>query len=221
MNVEALNLYGDKQKFVASGHGADIATQRADDLDLMALTHIRSGSFVLDLACGQGGQSLRMAHAGANVLALDIENFQNVFAEYDPHPGKLHFAQFDLMNLSDINCAHLADAIVCQRAIHYFRFEHAVEIVKHMGNLLSKTGKIFLSASGISSELGNQYAGAEQPIETRFGRLHPTMAGKHGIHAEVCLYSEDDMILLAELAGLQVVDIFSSPFGNIKAVISK
>lgn len=62
-----LNKYGDQPILLAAGHGADIASQRADDLNMMAIDHARSRSsvFAIDIACGAGGQSLRLAQEGA------------------------------------------------------------------------------------------------------------------------------------------------------------
>lgn len=218
----ALNIYGDSPKFSAQGHGADIATQRADDLDLMAIRHLasRPDMFTIDLACGAGGQSLRMANAGADVLAMDIIDFSKEFKGYDPQPGKLHFVQFDMTNLADLNCVEQAEVIVCQRAIHYFKFKQAVCILSHMKRLLANKGKIYLSASGIGSELGIGYQASPDSLEKRFGHLHPDMADKHGIHAEVCLYAEEDMNTLVTMAGLKIESLYSSAFGNVKAVIT-
>jgi len=55
------------------GHGVDVAVKRADDLDRTVLQYIAAypGCRVLDLGSGAGGQSLRMATAGAHVTAVD------------------------------------------------------------------------------------------------------------------------------------------------------
>jgi len=44
------------------------------------------------------------------------------------------------------------------------------------------------------------------------------MRDKHGIHGPVCLYSEDDMKSILTESGFAVETLFSSTFGNIKAV---
>lgn len=38
----AINLYGDQRVATSTGHGIDIASQRADDLDLMAVEQVQS-----------------------------------------------------------------------------------------------------------------------------------------------------------------------------------
>lgn len=222
METINLNDYGDKPVFKASGHGADIASQRADDLDNMAIERVRPGQLVLDLACGAGGQSFRLADRGADVLAMDMINFHDQFAHYvspEGIKGRARFFQFNLHNLHDFNLHNPAEIIVCQRAIHYFRFKQAVRILTDMKRLLAPEGRIYLSASGIGSELGTNYMHSGHPIEDRFSVLHPSMVRKHGIESAVCLYSEEEMALLIAMAGLKVEKLFSSPFGNVKAVI--
>lgn len=77
-----LNGYGDKRNPTISNHGVDIAAQRADDLDGMALDHLRSikdQARALDVASASGGQAIRMALVGADVLDLDIDDYSEAF----------------------------------------------------------------------------------------------------------------------------------------------
>ena len=65
------------------GHGVDVAVNRADDLDKRSLAYIAEhpGCRVLDLGSGAGGQSVRMAQAGASVLAVDQYDFTDAFMD--------------------------------------------------------------------------------------------------------------------------------------------
>lgn len=221
--VKALNLYDDKPVFLASGHGADIASQRADDLDLMAIEHTRSraSTFAIDIACGAGGQAIRLANLGATVVATDIEDMTDVIRIASDNinpPGKVTFVQLDMRNLDKLHIEMQADVIVCQRAIHYLPFDEAVEVIGAMRQLLAPGGKLYLSASGINSELGDGYFGCKEFLESRYTELDAAMRDKHGIHGPVCLYSEEDMAQLLTMGGFTPDRIFSSKFGNIKAV---
>ncbi len=221
--VKALNLYDDKPVFLASGHGADIASQRADDLDLMAIEHTRSraSTFAIDIACGAGGQAIRLANLGATVVATDIEDMTEVIriaSDNANPPGKITFVQLDMRNLDKLHIEMQADVIVCQRAIHYLPFPEAVEVIGAIRQLLAPEGKFYLSASGINSELGEGYVGCKEFLESRYTELAPAMRDKHGIHGPVCLYSEEDMDQLLTMGGFMPEKIFSSKFGNIKAV---
>ena len=83
-----INIHGDERLLAGDGrHGVDVAIQRADDLDMLAIKHIKSrsqdGLFTkaVDFGCGSGGQVFRMAQAGANVLGVDItdaSDFRNL-----------------------------------------------------------------------------------------------------------------------------------------------
>lgn len=221
----ALNLYGDKPRFESQGHGADIASQRADDLDLIALGFLRSRphsstTMALDLACGKGGQAYRMALAGARVIAVDSSDFEDDILKLRKSSGGLNisFLKED-MRFLDFPGTVSFDIIICQRAIHYLPHLEAIKVVARMGKWLKPDGRIFLSASGANSELGSLYPGLEHNVEDRFHPLDPAMQEKHDIRGDVCLYTQDDIHLLAKRSNLQVLQSFLSPFGNIKAVL--
>lgn len=217
----SLNDYGDHPVFLAAGHGADIASQRADDLDLMAIDHVRSraSTFAIDIACGAGGQAIRLAQQGASVLATDIADMADIILSAAANlPGKVSFVKLDMRALDKLHVEMLADVIICQRAIHYLPFSDAVTVISAMNRLLTPDCRLYLSASGIHSELGDGYPGSDVPLEDRYAELAPVMRSKHGIHGPVCLYSEEDVAQLLAKGGFVSETIFSSTFGNIKAV---
>lgn len=218
-----LNLYGDRAAFLSGGHGADIASQRADDLDRKCLNHLSSleAPLAIDLACGVGGQTLRMAQAGARVVAVDQVNFAPAILAQADNPALrslLSFVQCDMRALSPSLFPGLADAIICQRAIHYLPYDDATVVLKRVHQLLAPSGQLFISASGIHSELGTDYQGTEVSVFDRYYPLSDSVASKHDIRGPVCLYSETDMIMLLREARFLPIQVYSSPFGNIKAV---
>jgi hypothetical protein len=83
---------------------------------------------------------------------------------------------------------------------------------------MRQDAKLFLSASGLQSELGVDYGGREDALRDRFSPLSPAMALKHGIHESVCLYTMDELVSLCEHASFRVERIFSSSFGNVKGI---
>ncbi len=48
--------------------------------------------------------------------------------------------------------------------------------------------------------------------------LAPAMAAKHGVHDEICLYAAEDLARLGDAAGLEVISVTASAFGNKKAI---
>jgi SAM-dependent methyltransferase len=221
-----LNLYGDARNVTIGGHGVDIAAQRADDLDTAALEFlIKVGGHAraLDAASASGGQAARMAVAGADVVALDIDDYTdacNAVAAAHGVEEQVRFVQHDLTHLDEAAAAALGefDAIVCQRMIHYVPYSHAIDIVRRLKRLLRKGGRLYLSASGLHSELGDGYAAATAPVDMRYSPLSDEMVERHGINGPVCLYSVANLAQLIEAAGMRVERVYASAFGNIKAI---
>lgn len=221
-----INVYGDEQRFARDGFGIDIATQRADDLDEMTLEAIRSMVAVsktprsLDIACGAGGQAARMSAAGALVTACDIIDYEEAIAATCQHLSApmVSFSKTDMRALTDVFPPHGFDILTCQRAIHYLPYQAALAAVSSMATLLVPGGRLFLSASGLESELAAGYSGKDMHIHARYAPLSPEIVARHGIHGPVCLYTKDELLTLMEGAGFNVLTVFASPFGNVKAM---
>lgn len=227
MMPQSINLYGDQRVATITGHGIDIASQRADDLDLMAVDQVRDlasrqrPAFALDAGCGHGGQSARLAKAGANVLAIDIEDYQAQVVELMRREGIETGFDFRLTSVMDKPELGPFDVIMCQRMIHYLRYADAKEALAWFLHVSRADARLFISASGMDSELGDGYAGKTTPPHARFFTLAPAMAGKHSIHPPVCLYRKDELEALVSDAGWAVEKAFLSPFGNVKMVARK
>jgi SAM-dependent methyltransferase len=229
MSETSINNYGDQRIQTNTGHGVDIATQRADDLDLAAIAHIESikpdvkqgRAHVLEIGCGFGGQAVRMAKAGAKVLATDLEDYSEHVAQLssDVSEGSVDFLQAKIEDLSQVlGCTERFDVVMCQRMIHYLPWAAAVASLRSLRSVAKHGGRLFISASGLLSELGQGYEGKDVAIPERFHRLEEAMATKHAIFPRVCLYTEAEMIALLTETGWEPVKVFSSPFGNIKAI---
>ncbi len=218
-----------RRRPVGAGHGIDVASQRADELDERCLAFL-DARFVhmpamrpsaLDLACGQGGQALRMAAAGARVTAVDLldqgATLQRAAAGLTLWQPPL-FVRADFRSLPETLPGAPYDVMVCQRAIHYVRYDEAVTAMRTWLRYLKPGGRIFLSASGLTSELGRGYPHWGQPVAERWARLAPAMADRHDMRQPVCLYEAMDLVTLLHAAGFGIAEVFRSPFGNVKAV---
>lgn len=225
MSGSILNTYGDQCLSAALGFGADISSQRIDDLDSESIafaSKLKKPFYAIDLGCGYGAHSARFAKVGANVIAVDIADQSANIAESLEKEGLASDAiRFMRINvLDDLSWMAPADIIYSQRMIHYFKFNQALNLMANLHRKLKTTGKLFISASGINSELGNGYPDKLTSLHDRFNTLNPEMAKKHGITSPVCLYSEEDLRNLLEQAGFRVTKIWASAFGNIKAIAS-
>ena len=204
------------------GFGVDVAIKRTDDLDKRMLEHLRSKHKpkVLDLGSGAGGQSVRMAQLGAEVTAVDVYDFSEEFAAYRIKGGwseaVLKFIFADISNLPDIlQDKKFTDALM-QRTIHYLPYARALAILKFLRTVVQD--KLFISVTGMDSAVGENYAGRDLLIEERFAKLGQVEADTFQIHAPICLYRQKEFVTLLESAGWEVEDVWSSAFGNLKAV---
>jgi SAM-dependent methyltransferase len=225
--MSEFNVYGDRQITTGLGYGIDVAKQRQDYLDGSAIRRIKSligqprGTVVraLDAACAAGGQARRMARAGAVVTAVDLHDYGADLLNAAAEEGLtgIKFVQADLRHADLYSQLGQFDVIIAQRFIHYLPFSEAVDVVKLFKSALFPHGKLYLSASGLRSELGRNYNGASGRAD-RFSELWQPMANKHGIHGKVCLYEEEDMRALLEASGMGAETVYASPFGNIKSI---
>lgn len=220
-----LNDLGDRLVPTTGRHGADIARQRLDALDRAALRHaigLELPAVALDLGGGHGMQALRLAALGLDTWLIDqLPRAQTVLgiaglAEALP----LRHLQIDARAL---DTGELPDAIaLCcsQRFIHYLRHAEARVLLRRVRERMRPDGRLYLSASGLDSELGDGYAAARAPVAERFAALAPAMADKHGIHEPVCLYAPQELESLAEGAGFVCEEVSASVFGNVKGVFT-
>lgn len=227
MKPEIVNLYGDQRVATVAGKGIDVASQRADDLDLMAVEHIKAIAeekqvIALDAGCGRGGQTVRMAKAGASVIAMDSHDYHDEIVDLmrreGVNPGRIFFYRASVESQPEIGAV---DVIMCQRMIHYLKPQNALMALSWFHRISVPGGRMFLSASGLDSELGNGYAARDIPADRRFAHLSAEMSEKHAILSPVCLYRPEELAGLASEAGWKVENVFVSPFGNVKMVASK
>lgn len=221
-----LNTYGDSYLATSGTHGADIASQRCDELDTAAIDFSKQKmtSRVLDVGCGRGAQSIRFAKCGAKVVAVDIVDFseyiQRSIAELSLHSDSIEFKQIDIESFLD-DCKYQFDVIYSQRFIHYLHPQKSKVVATKFYDVLVPGGSLFISASGMGSELSNNYRGSTKSRDERFDYLSDDMQEKHGIKEPVCLYSPDELKALFIDAGFILEKIWESSFGNVKAIFVK
>ena len=193
-----------------------------DDLDKAAVRWVMEGErdcTCIDLGCGFPMQSSRFALMGARVVCVDIFDFsETVDSIASALSIDIRFENVSIEKYFSTSAPVIADVIFSQRTIHYIEPHIMHRIAKSMFNSVSSGGHIFVSASGIHSELGNGYKAKTIDWIDRFGFLADGMQEKHGIVNEVCLYSEEDMVSLFEDSGFETKSIYSSSFGNIKGI---
>lgn len=224
--MDELNVYGDTYRATSGTHGADIASQRIDELDQMALRRVAQmgvGTKVLDIGCGHGVQSLRFALLGASVTAVDIidagEKVSNACKLLEMKDGAVTFHHKDVREFVK-ECDGEFDIIYSQRFIHYLPYDDACCMMRALCGFMRKGSYFYLSASGMTTELAQGYD-AGSSIKSRFSLLEHDMGIKHGILEPVCLYYKDEMQAMMEEVGFTTEKVWTSTFGNVKGVFYK
>lgn len=221
----SLNRYGDHPNQYAKGYGCDIASQRADDLDLRSVevVHnlIRRGKEVwaLDVGCGIGGHTVRLAAAGAKVIGIDLGTPARDFFQYCDDQrvtGNVQFIQADMKRIDEAVNGKQFHILYSQRSIHYLPWCDALTTVRKFYDLLVTGGQIFLSASGLDTPLGKGYMACNKQIEDRFAPLAEDVATSDKINYPVTLYKPDELERLLNESGFESVEVHASEFGNIK-----
>ena len=230
------NLYQDRLESRSPGFGADISSQRADDLDLAACAYLMDAKaagqsvLALDVGCGIGGQAFRMARAGAGrVIGLDIaaipaEFYREAADRAGAVLSDVLFCRQDMTALpfvGEMDLAGQVGVLVCQRAIHYLPHKRARMLLEAFFTTLEPGGRLYLSASGMASELVSGYEDAGLDVAARFCRLGLGMRQKHKIESPVCLYWREELAWIVESAGIRVLGLTNSPFGNVKLIGEK
>jgi len=204
------------------GHGVDIAVKRADDLDKKMLEHLQSkvNPEVLDLGCGAGGQSFRMVETGALVTAIDSYDFSKEFDTYKVEnkvdDNTLQFIQGDISDLATLISGKTYSDVCVQRTLHYLPYTQAFKLLSSLSIIIDD--RLYISVTGIDSDVGKNYTGKEESLEARFEELDFETKSTFNIHKPVCLYTKDEFVKLLESAGWEIDLCWTSAFGNIKAV---
>ncbi len=219
-----LNVYGDSLVPTDGGHGADITSQRQDELDLGALAAVkeRRAPVVVDLGGGFGTLSAAMFEAGARVTMIDISDMAgSVFgaakAKNRERAKELTFVRKDFLAINNNDLPGRIDILYSQRALHHLRYNDLLELLTTIRKRMPEGSVAFLSVGGFDTEYGLSFEGRERSVEERYGKVAPDMQEKHGIHHEITIYRPEEFAGLLEKAGFTVTSINPSSFGNIKA----
>lgn len=202
--------------------------QVGDELDRLAIDQIakraRLGERVaaLEFDCGAGEQALRMARAGAFVLATDREDRKAALA--DAARALEVSSRVGFMQLAPA-CADTAplpgspfDVVVCHRGLSPLPYPEAVSLVRRLLMMTRTGGKLYFTAYGMHSELADRYPDRDKRVQRRFTPLAPEVAAKYGIAGSICLYSERDLFVLLFEAGASILKTFTTTHGSVKAI---
>lgn len=202
-----------------TGTGMNISSLRKDELDALAIADAMNHPdfSALDLCSGDGAMALEFSRFLQKVTAWDI--LRPSLVEADPRGSeKIRIIQKDIRDASFIPEESPFDIVLWQRAIHYLTWSEAIDTLLQLKGWISPGGRLYISASGFNSELGENYPGKHSRLQERFDFLSPEMQEKHDIRKRVCLYRISELVSVLEKCGYTVKDSWYSDFGNVKVV---
>lgn len=185
----------------------------------------------LDVDCGDGRIGVSMAKQGAHVLVTHPNPATEDYLLAKTHEaevsGMVHFKALDLSaghgSPNAWDWKHQLpgapfDLVACLHTLHFLPYVEAKQFLRHLIAQTRIGGKIFLSALGMLSELGDTYPHRDQFIASRFSPLGKTMSDKYDIYRPVCLYSERDLFLMMFESGIGVLKSWTTTHGTVKAI---
>lgn len=202
-------------------HGIDVSSRGTDKLDRdclhFALDCDAPDATAIDLGCGLGAQSLRLAALGWRVWMYDQLDLAATVSSWNAiHGNRLTYVRRDLRRLAPADLPAAPRIVYSQRCLHYLPYADACDLLTMLAGTMPAGGRAFLSVSGLHGELGAGYSHATRPVRARFCRLAPEIADRYECHEPVCLYAEEDLAALVQRAGLQVDSLTRTTFGNLK-----
>jgi len=202
-----------------TGYGVDVSAKRADELEkrllMVVQERVRAGEQVclLDLGCGAGGAAARLADVGATVTGVDIHDFSSDWSNL-----RGHFIQGNLQQLTTMLAGQQFDYCLCNRTMHYLPYAEAAKVLVELRGLVRE--ELYISFSGITSELAHEYDVRGHSVETRHAKLSAASQETFGIAAPITLYSEAEAIALMHGSGWKVTWSRTTDFGNALVVAS-
>jgi 2-polyprenyl-3-methyl-5-hydroxy-6-metoxy-1,4-benzoquinol methylase len=197
----------------------------ADALEQLSLQEIarrvraNAPPLVLDVPCGDGHHVVAMARLGAHVLAGDRPEHENAVCGRALAAGVKERVDFAALQPGDAQrLPGPFDIVFCHHGIHRLPYAEARQAVRGLVRAMRIGGKLFISAYGLHSALGDAYADQEKPVEQRFAHLAPAVAEAYHISGPVCLYTERNLVTLLFEAGASVIKTFTSTHGTVKGV---
>ena len=206
--------------------GIDVGKTRLDDLDRMVLRESLAEPFakqiVCNFGCGESALSVALGALGHRVYNYDNRDLSLFYMLEQERGRRQHFTQVDLDTIKKHLLPKQIDCAVFSRVLHYLPYVQARRLLQMTSDRLVVGGCMYLNVSGVESNLARGYTALDTPVETRMAVLGEQEQEEFNIHGPVCLYTESELRGLVEsVESLEIVELWTSQFGNIKAVVKK
>jgi SAM-dependent methyltransferase len=202
-----------------------VAATRLDDLDKKLLAAVAAGvargqqPAVLDLGCGSGGLAVQLAAVGAVVTAVDIVDYQaEIAARNATVPTGVTPVEFIRAAASDFVAkdTSIYHSVILQRVLHYLPYLEALTLLARLRN---RTERLYVSVTGVESDIGQQHPLAHAPLFERYARLPTQAQATFSLSAPTCVYTATEFKDVLTETGWKIEDTWTSAFGNHKAIV--
>lgn len=192
--------------------GMNISSHRIDKLDTRLYEFLENNLdlTVVEFGTGNGVFSERISKLTSHLYSFDINQVNK------NNTNKISYIEANLLEYEKFVSGKI-DLIYSQRTLHYLQYSQVRNLFDPKNSIFLNNIILFLSFSGINSELGDGYPITK--IQERFHFLNPEAQKKHNIYSKICLYSMRDIEILFENKNFEIVELYESDFKNIKTII--
>ena len=178
-------------------HGIQITSSRIGKLEKEFIKFnldLPKSATVLDLGGGNGYISMILALLHKEVYFYDLKIdfklkiFKKLFTS-----KKLHLEKKDLREIEYIDFPKNIDSVYSARFFHYLTYKETEKLLRKISKNMKVGGKIFVTLSGVNSDIGKKYHCAENKIQERYCFLSKENQKRFQIKEKVTLYRKDEL----------------------------
>ncbi len=210
-------LFKNEFTHVEDGYGVDVSSIRRDDLDENCLNYLKSFAknkqpTALDLGCGLGTVSLKMAELGAKVTMFELSNMpeKNIIraiAEKRVSKDNIIFREKSFANITTDDMPENLDVLYSHRALHYLPYNNIKKTLSTVFNSMANGAAAFLSVAKYNTVLSKGYTASNESIEKRFGYLKKRNAKYTNIQQPITLFHKEEFKELLQAIGFKDIQI--------------
>lgn len=207
-----------------SKHGIQITSTRVGKLEKELIKYtldLPKSAMGLDLGAGNGFISILMSLLQKNIYFYDLKIdfklkvFKKLFVS-----KKLHLKKKNLKNIDYIDFPKNIDFVYSGRFLHYLEYFEAEDLLKKISKNMKSGAKIFITVSGLNSDIGINYDCADKNIKERYCLLSKSNQSRFKIKEKVTLYKKEELeSLMSEY--FEIEKIWESDFKNIFIIAKK
>ena len=181
--------------------------------DVLGLLTVKPGAFVVDLGCGNGGLTQKLADEGYHVIGIDdSEDMIRLAASEYPH------LEFRKENALNFRLEQPADAIFSNAVFHWIDGEKQDQLAQNIADNLKPGGELVCEFGGyhcagtIHQVLEQCFTkrGLEYPMPFYFPTVgeHTPILERHGLLVEYAIWFERPTVKAGEDGAIDWINMF-------------